>query len=132
MPTPFGLRRRVRRLLGWPVPPVGRAADPAPAATSIPLSVTDPEGAEHTCEAPGGSTLLAASARLRRPIASGCADSTCGTCRVSVLDGAGHLSPQDDAERATLRAHGHPDTLRLACRAELRGGHVRVRAHEVL
>lgn len=132
MATPFGLRRRVRRLLGWPVSPVGRPADGGPVAESVALVVQDPGGTDHPCEAPVGSTLLAASARLRRPIASGCADSTCGTCRVTVLDGSEQLSPQDGAERATLRLAGHPETLRLACRAEVRGAGVRVRAHEVL
>lgn len=131
MATPLGLRRRLRRLLGWPVPPVGAQAAAATSATCA-LIVEEPGGAVHACEAPVGSTLLAASGRLPRPVASGCADSSCGTCRVSVLAGAAQLSPQDEAERATLRAAGHPVDLRLACRAELRGDGVRVRAHEVL
>lgn len=131
MATPFGLRRRVRRLLGWSVPPVG-TEDAASPTRFCSLVVEEPGGVVHTCEAPSGSTLLAASGRLSRPIASGCADSSCGTCRVTVLAGPEQLSPQDDAERATLRASGHPPDLRLACRAELRGDGVRVRAHEVL
>ncbi len=132
MATPFGLRRRIRRLLGWPVAPVGRTGETVSAATMFTLVVRDPAGEEHACQAPSGSTVLAASARLRRPIASGCAEGSCGTCRVTVLDGAEHLTPQDEAERATLRAVGHPAALRLACRAELRGSGVRVEAHEVL
>jgi ferredoxin len=134
MPSPLGLRRRLRRLLGHEVPPVSaNPAEPAAAEERPPrgqLTVVALDGTEAACEAPLGSTVLAASAGLRRPVAAGCSDSTCGTCRFEVLDGGAGLSPQDSRERATLRENGYDATWRLACRAELREGAVKVRAFE--
>ena len=137
MPTPFGLRRRLRRLLGEDVPPVSATPPSAPTPAPAPrarLTIVAPNGTEASCEAPVGSTLLAASAGVRRPIAAGCSDSTCGTCRCEVLEGADALSPQDSRERATLRENGYAPTWRLACRAELVGEApvVRVRAFELV
>lgn len=137
MPTPFGLRRRLRRLLGEDVPPV--TASPAPVAPVAPapararLTVVAPNGTEAACEAPAGSTVLAASAGLRRPLAAGCSDSTCGTCRFEVLEGGEGLVAQDSRERATLRENGYDASWRLGCRAELHeGAGVRVRAFELV
>jgi ferredoxin len=137
MPTPFGLRRRLRRLLGQEVLPVTAAPPPsveaAPRPARVHLTVVAPNGSEASCEAPVDSTVLAASAGLRRPLAAGCSDSTCGTCRFEVLAGGEGLSPQDSRERATLRESGHDTAWRLACRAELReGAAVRVRAFELV
>lgn len=97
------------------------------------LVVVGPTGAEQSCEAALGSTLLAAAGALKKPISSGCSDSTCGTCRVEVLDGADVLSEQVARERATLKENGFPGTLRLACKAELvKQGSVRVKAFELV
>ncbi len=137
MPTPFGLRRRLRRLLGEDVPPVTAAPATAPTAAEaaparVRLTVVAPSGTEASCEAPAGSTVLAASAGLRRPLAAGCSDSTCGTCRFEVLDGGEGLTPQESRERATLRENGYDAGWRLGCRAELREGAVKVRAFELV
>lgn len=132
MPTPFGIRRRLKTLLGMDPGPVAAStpASPAPAPVPVTLVLVGADGAEEPCAGPRESTLLALSGKLRRPIASGCSDSTCGTCRVEVLEGAERLTPQDGRERATLQENGHPAHLRLACRAELREGTVRARAFE--
>lgn len=126
MPTPFGIRRRLRRLFG-----VAPAAPAAPVVEQIGLTVVGP-ASEERCEAPAGSPLVAASGRLKRPIASGCSDSTCATCRVEVLEGADGLSPQHPREKATLRQNGHPMTMRLACMTTVEKGSVKVRAFELM
>lgn len=127
MPTPLGIRRRVRRLLGLEV----GAVTSQPRAT-VELTLVGPSGAEETALVEAGSTILAASGRLKRPIASGCSDATCGTCRVEVLSGSENLSPQADAERAALAANGHPAAYRQGCRAEILAGAVRARAFELV
>jgi ferredoxin len=128
MPSPFGFRRRVKKLFGIETPP----ASAAPAADSVTLVVVGPKGDEQTASGPAGSTVLALSGRLRHPIASGCSDSSCGTCRVEVLEGADNLGAPDDRERSTLRASGHPDHYRLTCRAEQLRGSVKVQAFELI
>lgn len=130
MPTPFGIRRRIKRLLGMPLDGAGSAE---PAVETATLLVVGPTGAEQSCKAPVGSTLLAAAGALAKPIASGCSDSSCGTCRVEVLDGADALTEQATRERATLKENGFPTTLRLACRAEVtREATVKVKAFELV
>jgi ferredoxin len=130
MPSPFGLRRRLKTLLGMDPGPVAAPPAAAPRPPPVHLVLVGADGAEESCSGPPGSTLLALSGALRRPIASGCSDSTCGTCRVEVLDGVERLTPQDGRERASLSESGHPAHLRLACRAEVGEGTVRARAFE--
>ena len=125
MPTPFGVRRRLKRILG-----MDAAASAAPRAERVAITVVGPKGEEQTGESPKGSTILAASGVLKRPIASGCADSTCGTCRVEVLEGGETLTKADARERATLKEGGFPITMRLACRVEI-DGPMKVRAFEL-
>ncbi len=133
MATPLGIRRRIKRLLGIDPGPVTASADASPPPPApVGLTLVGPDGSEASCTAAPGSTILATSGKLRRPLASGCADSTCGTCRVEVLDGAEHLSPQDGRERATLRENGLPGAYRLACRAEIVTGNVKVRGFELI
>lgn len=133
MSTPFGIRRRLKRLLGIdPGPVTASSSTAAPAPAPVGLTLVGPDGGEQSCTAAPGSTVLATSGKLRRPLASGCADSTCGTCRVEVLEGAEHLSPHDGRERATLRENGLPDAYRLACRTEIVSGSVKVRGFELI
>lgn len=128
MATPFGIRRRLKRVFGIPL---GDASDAAPAAATVSLTVVSAKGEETTESAPE-STLLAVSGRMKHPISSGCSDSSCGTCRVEVLDGADNLTGQDAKERGTLKENGFPTTLRLACRAQLVSGAAKVKAAEVV
>ena len=128
MSSPFGIRRRIKKLFGIETPP----ASAAPAADAVNLVVVGPKGDEQTTSGPAGSTVLALSGRLRHPIASGCSDSSCGTCRVEVVEGAENLGAPDDRERSTLRASGHPEHYRLTCRAELLKGSAKVQAFELI
>ncbi len=128
MATPFGIRRRLKRLFGIPLDGAGAAAAEAP---KVSLTVVSPKGEQATESVPE-STLLAISGRMKHPISSGCSDSSCGTCRVEVLEGAENLTAQDARERGTLKDNGFPTTLRLACRAELVGGAAKVKAFEVV
>ncbi len=119
------------RLFG--VQPSAPAGAEAPAKRElVKLVVVGPSGDEQSASAAAGSGLLAVSGKMRKPIASGCADSTCGTCRVEVLEGAENLAPPDEREVATLRASGHPSGWRLSCRAELLRGEAKVRAFELI
>lgn len=131
MPTPFGIRRRIKRLLGLPVDDQ-KAAVVEDAGPQITLVVVGPNGQEQSIDAPAGSTLAGASMKLQRPIATGCPDSTCGTCHVDILDGADNVSPMDGRERATLKTQGLPDGQRLACRATVSSGTVKVKAYELM
>ena len=128
MATPFGIRRRLKRAFGIPL---DNAAVEAPAAATVSLTVVSAKG-EQTTESAPESTLLAISGRMKNPISSGCSDSSCGTCRVEVLDGGDNLTGQDARERGTLKENGYPATLRLACRATLVGGAAKVKAFEVV
>lgn len=128
MPTPFGIRRRIKRLLGWEV----KSTAPEAEVEKAQLLVVGPGGEEQRCSTAPGSTLLGASGNLKRPIASGCSDSTCGTCRVEVLEGGENLSSPHPREKATLKQNGHPTNYRLSCMATLDHGTVKVKAFELM
>jgi adenylate cyclase len=51
----------------------------------------------------------------------------CGTCRVQVETGAGHLSPPDVAEQMTLTSVQAPSGVRLACQARVLGSGLKIR-----
>jgi adenylate cyclase len=51
----------------------------------------------------------------------------CGTCRVQVEIGAGHLSPADFAEQKTLASVHAPAGVRLACQARVLGTGLKIR-----
>ena len=65
-----------------------------------------------------GASLLEAARQAGLPIASACGgESLCGRCGVSVLAGAGALSPEDEPEARAKRRNRVPAERRLACRA---------------
>lgn len=127
MATPFGIRRRLKSLFGMEEKPAA-----AQSTEKISLTVVGPNGEENTASAAAGSTILAASGNLRRPIASGCAQGDCGTCRVEVLEGSENLTEQTERERNTLASNKHPLSYRLACRTEIEHGSCKVRAFELV
>jgi ferredoxin len=98
----------------------------------VELTLEGPSGGRESCAVEAGSTILAASGRLKRPLASGCSDATCGSCRVEVLSGGENLAPPSEAERAALLGNGHPAAYRQGCRAEIVSGSVTVRGFEVV
>ena len=127
MSTPFGIRRRIKRLLGMPLD--GATGEVVQKAT---LVVAGPKG-EQSASVTVGQTILTAAGATSNPIASGCSDSSCGTCRIELLEGAELCSEGSARERATLKDNGYPTTLRLACRTEIVApGTVKVKAFEVM
>lgn len=131
MGSPFGIRRRMKAMFGF--------GDKAEAAASTRPScafvLVGPGDREQDTRANVGQSLLLASGNLQVPIASGCSDSTCSTCRIEVLEGDGLLSERSDHEAATLRANDRPGHLRLACATTVKAaepGMIRVRAFEFL
>lgn len=109
---------------------------PAPVAEPEPekisLVVVGPKGDEQSVTTWAGTTILGASGQFRHPIASGCSDSSCGTCHVEVLEGADNLSEATARELGTLKASNHPAGQRLACRTEILKGALRVKAFELV
>jgi hypothetical protein len=66
MPSPFGIRRRIKKLLGMEAK-APAAAEPEP--EKITVVVVGPKGDEQTVTTYAGSTILGASGQLRHPIA---------------------------------------------------------------
>ncbi len=128
MPSPLGLRRRLKKLLGLG----DQAAAPREEVPKVHLVVVGPDGSEQAAEVDVGTTIVGGTSRFKRPIATGCSEASCGTCRVEVLEGAEGIAEQSARERATLKENGFPTTMRLACRAELVKGDVKVKAAELM
>lgn len=76
---------------------------------------------EHRIAAVAGSTLLELVERHGVPIEAGCRMGMCGSDPVCVVDGAEHLSPAGDEERATIERLGLAGTTRMACCARVSG-----------
>jgi ferredoxin len=128
--TPFGIRSKLKGLLGG-----GAASKPAPAREQkprFPVTFELPDGSSYVADASQHDSLVMASNRGPKPIATGCADGTCATCRCEVLAGAESLSPADDHEAKTRRANGVDAALRLGCQTAVLGPGVRVRIVNVL
>ena len=124
----FGIRKGLKSLLGVkkPKPQVKKKELP-----QFELVVSNGEGRELSYSQDVGMTLLMASGNLEVPIATGCSDASCGTCRIEVLEGAACLSQKVKAESDTLKANGHSIEMRLSCTAMgVRPGTVKVRAYE--
>ena len=127
MPSPFGIRRRLKKLFGMEAK-VAAAREEIP---KVELLIVGPDGNEQSVKVDVGSSIVSASSRMKRPLATGCSDSTCGTCRVEILEGADNVAEQSARERATLKDNGYPQTYRLGCRTELIKGTVKVRGFEL-
>ncbi|MCP4920519.1 MAG: (2Fe-2S)-binding protein [Proteobacteria bacterium] len=131
--TPFRIRERLKELLGLTPSKAARdTAAPSPRREKVTLVLVDGDGNEQTYDGGAEDSPLFISGNMKKPIGSGCNDSTCATCRIEVLEGAENLSPQDDRERNTLKENGHPEDWRLGCRVSIMQGTVKVRAHEFL
>ena len=127
--TPFGIRKKLKSLMGLDTSADDRAPVKRPERPKVTLVLVDDRGKEQTFSGDVGSSPLYISGNMERPIASGCNDSSCGTCRIEVIEGAEHLSPQSPREKQTLAANGFPTTLRLGCCSEITGGTLKVRAY---
>lgn len=126
--TPLRIRARLKKLLGLD----GGAAPERPAVPRFDVHFELPDGSSYETKAKREDSLVLASGRGPNPIATGCADGTCGTCRVVVLSGADMLTEPTEHERKTKAAADVPDAERLACQTLVLGAGVRVRIVNVL
>lgn len=121
--TPFGIRKRLKSLLFDSAPP----APAAPKRPKFDVRFVLPDGSDYVTQAKEGDSLVLASGRGPAPIATGCADSSCGTCQVEILAGVDNLTPVTKREEETRKATGVPEHLRLGCQAGVLGEGVEVR-----
>jgi ferredoxin len=127
--TPFNIRKLVKKLLG-----IDKSGDDPSSKPAARYSVTFelPDGSSYAIKARHEDSLVLASGRGAHPIATGCSDGTCGTCRVVVLEGGDQLTPATEHEARARRANGVPETERLGCQTLVLGEGVRVRIVNVL
>lgn len=128
--TPFGIRKKIKALLGLGGAEAPQKQNLRPQRPKVTLVLVGPDGQEQVFEGDAGSSPLYISGNMAKPIASGCNDSSCSTCRIEVLEGEENLSPRSAREAATLKANNRPEQLRLACCSEILKGTVKVRAFE--
>ena len=120
--TPFGIRKKLKALLSG-----GSKAPKKPPVPKYPVTFELPDGSTFEVPAKKGDSLVLASGRGASPIATGCADSSCGTCHVEILSGEDMLTPEDDLERKTKIENNVPEAHRLGCRVEVLGEGVRAK-----
>ena len=126
--TPFGIRKIIKSLLGF-----GESSAPkAPERPRYTVTFQLPNGEDYKVEAKEGDSLVLASGRGAYPIATGCSDGTCATCRVEVLDGSESLSQADEFENRTKTENDIDLSLRLGCQAAVLGAGLKVRIVNVL
>ncbi len=133
--TPFGIRKKLKSLLGLGGGSGEGRRSAAPVRKERPkvsLIVLDGSGMEQSVQGSAADTLVYISGNMHKPIGTGCSDASCGTCRVEVLDGDDNLSAQEARERATLKESGFPEDLRLGCCAQLLEGSAKVKAFEFI
>jgi ferredoxin len=115
--TPFGIRKKLKSLLGG-----GQAVDTGAAERPAwEVKITAPDGSAYNVQGKQGETLVTVSGRGAYPIMTGCAEGDCGTCRVEVLAGAGSVSAEGSREQSTRQTYKVPDGWRLGCQARLEG-----------
>lgn len=127
--TPFNIRKLIKKLLGIDKSGDRPASQPVARYT---VAFELPDGSSYTVKARHEDSLVLASGRGANPIATGCSDGTCGTCRVVVLEGEDQLTPATEHEAGTRRANEVPETERLGCQTLVLGEGVRVRIVNVL
>jgi ferredoxin len=80
------------------------------------------EGKQTVVEAPEGTTLFEAGAKIAAGIDTACVGKgTCGLCRVKIVSGAEHLNPFTDEEKKHLGNVYHLTKVRLSCRSQISG-----------
>ena len=122
--TPFGIRKKLKALI------FGGNQTPIPPRPEVPRYTVFfelPDGSNYETHAKHEDSLVLASGRGPMPINTGCADGTCGTCQVDVLEGVEFLSPADEYEEKTKQENGVPPERRLGCQAAVLGEGVKVR-----
>jgi len=126
--TPFGIRKKIKALLGLNKKNVPKAPERPRYTVTFQL----PNGEDYKVEAKEGDSLVLASGRGAYPIATGCSDGSCATCRVEVLEGEENLSQADEFEKKTIENNGVDASLRLGCQSAVLGENLRIRIINVL
>lgn len=127
--TPFGIRKRLKKLLGLEAPSPQPQAPPAP---RYEVKFELPDGTSYTAKGKSGDTLSRISGRGPRPLATGCADTSCGTCAIEILSGHDRITEASDHELNTKAANNVPDERRLACATAITGEGVVVKVFAIL
>ena len=126
--TPFGIRKRIKKLLGLEATTMPKA----PERPKYSVTFVLPSGEGYQVDAKEGDSLVLASGRGAYPIATGCSDGSCATCRVEVLAGSENLSQSDEFEERTKSNNDVQADYRLGCQAAVLGSGVRIRMINVL
>ncbi len=131
--TPFGIRNMLKAAIkemlgGGP----GSSAPSAPPRPQWPVVFELSDGTSYEVQAKEHDSLVLASGRGPRPISTGCADGTCATCQVEVLEGLEQLTPADGHEIKIKLENKVDDTRRLGCQTGVLGPGVHVKIINVL
>lgn len=80
------------------------------------------DGEPQVVDAPAGTTLFEAGAKVAAGIETACVGKgTCGLCRVKIISGGEHLNPFTDEEKKHLGNVYHLTKVRLSCRSLVAG-----------
>jgi ferredoxin len=126
--TPFGIRKRIKRLISG-----ARGGSTAP-EQGFDVAFVLPDGSTRSVRTEAQYTLTMASQLLETPIDTPCPDGHCGLCQVRILEGLGSLAPESTTEAEILDkvlGPGRDKAIRLACHARLRGPGVKVAVQKV-
>lgn len=74
-----------------------------------------------TVEVEAGSKLIDIVEEHNASLLFGCRQALCGTCIMSVPEGAGNLNPVTEDEQITLDGHEAQPGQRLGCQCEVNG-----------
>ena len=129
--TPFGIRKRIKRLLGLETSSAA-SAPRRPEAPRFDVRFELPDGTSYEAKGKAGDPIARISGRGPRPLSTGCADTSCGTCAVEILEGADQITPESEHEVRTRQANKVPDGRRLACATAITGAGVVVKVFTVL
>jgi ferredoxin len=127
--TPFGIRKRLKKLFGLEAAPPKPKAPPAP---RYEVQFELPDDTSYTAKGKSGDTLSRISGRGPRPLATGCADTSCGTCAVEIIEGVDMVTEASEHELLTKAANQVPEQYRLACATAITGEGVVVKVFAIL
>lgn len=91
----------------------------------MPVVRFEPAGVEVDV-APGEALIDVIDEHPEARVPLGCRDASCGTCRVTVLDGASALEPPSADERTLLATLGAGPSTRVCCQLRVRDARTRV------
>ena len=80
-----------------------------------------------TVTVPAGTRLIEVSEKVGAGLTYGCREGECGTCMMKIVSGAEHLAAPSVLEDKVLKDIYAGAADRLACQAQVLGGHVVVR-----